>query len=272
MNRAVSADVSRCPFRSRRSRSGLTLTEVVLLAAVALVVSAVLFPVFNRHHTHGSRQASGVSRQKIIGIALLSYAQDYDDRLPPAAGSDIVDGKTVRTNWAIDIPLPGGGVAPGVIQAYIKNNTIFRDPEAPRGARLTYMYNDLLTTARLTDVADASKTVMTTYNEDALGNVGHAYERIGPPPNAVVNAGGRCDAGWGTFVTEAATTHFSGGSNFSFVDGHVKWYKPGAVYFPPRNSASRHYRDPKTGALLGPDPQGDMKWGGVTWAATFHLR
>ncbi len=188
-------------------------------------------------------------------------------------------GRRYRSNWAVDTPIPG------IIQPYTKNNTIFRDPKGPRGARLTYMYNDLLATARQSDIESVARTVMIMDGANVLINAGHACEPNGTPVDAVVNARGTCDADRVAFVNNEVVTRHSGGANYGFTDGHVRWYKPNVVYFPPRSSASRHYRDTQTGALLGPNPSQNtgawspntrepltLRYQGKEYVATFHAR
>jgi prepilin-type processing-associated H-X9-DG protein len=46
------------------------------------ILAAILFPVFARAREK-ARQTSCLSNQKQIGLAVLMYAQDYDERFPP---------------------------------------------------------------------------------------------------------------------------------------------------------------------------------------------
>ncbi|MGM0493341.1 MAG: DUF1559 domain-containing protein [Armatimonadota bacterium] len=68
-------------------RRGFTLIELLVVIAIIAILAAILFPVFARAREK-ARQTSCLSNQKQIGLGILMYAQDYDERFPPAyAGS-----------------------------------------------------------------------------------------------------------------------------------------------------------------------------------------
>ena len=89
-------------------RRGFTLIELLVVIAIIAILAAILFPVFAKAREK-ARQASCLSNTKQIGIAIQSYAQDFDERLPMtyfyggAAGSPPL-------YWPMD-----------VMQPYIKN-------------------------------------------------------------------------------------------------------------------------------------------------------
>ncbi len=63
-------------------RKGFTLIELLVVIAIIAILAAILFPVFARAREK-ARQSSCLSNLKQHGIALLSYAQDYDECHPP---------------------------------------------------------------------------------------------------------------------------------------------------------------------------------------------
>ncbi len=63
-------------------RKGFTLIELLVVIAIIAILAAILFPVFARAREK-ARQSSCLSNLKQHGIALLSYAQDYDEVHPP---------------------------------------------------------------------------------------------------------------------------------------------------------------------------------------------
>jgi competence protein ComGC len=64
-------------------RRGFTLTEILAIAAVLVVLVAILFPVLARVREKG-RQATCLSNQHQVALAILGYALDHEGRLPTA--------------------------------------------------------------------------------------------------------------------------------------------------------------------------------------------
>src|SRR5689334_10183077 len=65
-------------------RRGFTLIELLVVIAIIAILAAILFPVFAQARAK-ARQTTCLSNNKQIGLALLMYAQDYDETLPYAA-------------------------------------------------------------------------------------------------------------------------------------------------------------------------------------------
>ncbi len=78
-------------------RRGFTLIELLVVIAIIAILAAILFPVFARAREK-ARQTSCLSNQKQIGLAVLMYAQDYDERFPP----DYVGGGEKRVSGFYD--------------------------------------------------------------------------------------------------------------------------------------------------------------------------
>jgi prepilin-type N-terminal cleavage/methylation domain-containing protein/prepilin-type processing-associated H-X9-DG protein len=60
---------------------GFTLIELLVVIAIIAILAAILFPVFAQARDK-ARQASCLSNLKQIGMALMQYAQDYDESHP----------------------------------------------------------------------------------------------------------------------------------------------------------------------------------------------
>jgi prepilin-type N-terminal cleavage/methylation domain-containing protein/prepilin-type processing-associated H-X9-DG protein len=69
-------------MRSRRHRA-FTLIELLVVIAIIALLAAILFPVFAQAREK-ARRAACMSNHKQIATALLMYAQDHDERFPPA--------------------------------------------------------------------------------------------------------------------------------------------------------------------------------------------
>jgi prepilin-type N-terminal cleavage/methylation domain-containing protein/prepilin-type processing-associated H-X9-DG protein len=66
----------------QKDRTGFTLIELLVVIAIIAVLAAILFPVFAQARDK-ARQASCLSNEKQIGTAVMMYAQDHDEGLPP---------------------------------------------------------------------------------------------------------------------------------------------------------------------------------------------
>src|SRR3990172_6305038 len=84
-------------------RHGFTLIELLVVIAIIAILAAILFPVFAKAREK-ARQTSCLSNVKQMMLGVLSYAQDYDERLPMMWSynpnpAHIVIGQTVATNY-----------------------------------------------------------------------------------------------------------------------------------------------------------------------------
>src|SRR5579862_3546832 len=66
-----------------RKRTGFTLIELLVVIAIIAILAAILFPVFAQAREK-ARQATCLSNEKQIALAMLMYNQDYDEKLPGA--------------------------------------------------------------------------------------------------------------------------------------------------------------------------------------------
>ena len=64
-------------------RRGFTLIELLVVIAIIAILAAILFPVFARAREK-ARQTSCLSNVKQTALAMMMYAQDYDEVYPIA--------------------------------------------------------------------------------------------------------------------------------------------------------------------------------------------
>jgi len=93
------------------NRRGFTLIELLVVIAIISILAAILFPVFARAREQ-ARKASCMSNLKQIGLAVMMYAEDYDETYPMA-----YMGYT-------------GGYFYDVLDPYIKNDQVWICPTA----------------------------------------------------------------------------------------------------------------------------------------------
>ncbi len=67
-------------------RRGFTLIELLVVIAIIAILAAILFPVFARAREK-ARQTNCLNNLKQLGLGMLMYAQDYDEKFSSIAGS-----------------------------------------------------------------------------------------------------------------------------------------------------------------------------------------
>ena len=184
-------------------RKGFTLIELLVVIAIIAILAAILFPVFAKAREK-ARQTSCLSNIKEIGLAILMYAQDYDETFP----------------WCV----VGGGSYPwvAVISPYVKNDQIFACPSDSNTAagRCSYVYNLELNGYSLSVIhprilAEIEYPVNVLMVLDTIGG----WTVAAPRGDIGFNS-------WPTGVTQLQPTgRHNGGDNYVFVDGHAKWYR-----------------------------------------------
>jgi prepilin-type processing-associated H-X9-DG protein/prepilin-type N-terminal cleavage/methylation domain-containing protein len=229
-------------------RWGFTLIELLVVIAIIAILAAILFPVFAQAREK-ARQIVCASNEREIGLAILQYTVDFDETLPPANFNDPVQ-PTSPTTWMY------------IIDPYVKAG--YPEAAAATGSSVASVYScpDFGATEVVTDATPAHSYVANanimpawisatgeTPQNDPPTNLGSLHT----PAQVVLigeAAGGSRIFTWGDDVDNipaAPNTVFqqcqaiylrarlrhSGGSNYLFADGHVKWFVgPGASFIP----------------------------------------
>src|SRR5688500_4031683 len=131
----------------RLTRRGFTLIELLVVIAIIAILAAILFPVFARARENARRSACQ-SNLKQIGLGLMQYLQDYDERSPGIwagnQGYDPSDNTPGQQKWKwMDATYP-----------YVKSEQIYDCPSRAL-ASSRYVYQGTLP-ANTTSVAYGS--------------------------------------------------------------------------------------------------------------------
>ena len=100
-------------------RSAFTLIELLVVIAIIAILAAILFPVFARAREN-ARKSSCQSNLKQIGLGVMQYAQDYDERMP---STRMGVNATTNTNWV------------NLLQPYVKSYQVFACPSNTRNTQ-----------------------------------------------------------------------------------------------------------------------------------------
>ncbi len=201
-------------------RKGFTLIELLVVIAIISILAAILFPVFARAREN-ARRASCQSNLKQIGMGMMMYTQDYDEKFP-LTWNNYSDTAIRPFGWG------------DVIASYTKSDQIYKCPSATGTATSNptvvgysnYSYNMMLTSSDTGSGMDGKKLshltqpALTVLNLDDLVHTARSWSWGCLARNACTTATG----GAGLAKNNVATRHLDG-INILLADGHVKWYK-----------------------------------------------
>jgi len=228
-------------------KKAFTLIELLVVIAIIAILAAILFPVFARAREN-ARRSSCQSNLKQIGLGVLQYTQDYDEKYP----------KNLDNNYAwgtsqVCATRPAGEASPAgkyitqmrgpggrnhfvtwmdAIFPYVKSLQIFDCPSMSNLTVPSYaysvgvrgLYQGVYNPSRagrdavsLSSITRPSEVLMTVDANEALISLGDVYDYRDflNDPNEV----GR------------VAPHLEG-SNIGFTDGHVKWLHRSKLLYP----------------------------------------
>lgn len=238
---------------------GFTLIELLVVVAIIAILAAILFPVFAKAREK-ARQISCASNMRQIGIALMMYLEDNDEVYPeehphclnPAVGNAPAgdyDGGLETVDYGSPFQKIMPYVAGGTNSDGSLNEQLFVCPDDsdPHGLKLgtactstapapgitSYMINAyFLFGLSEAKIEEPSNTIYIAERNSKFCDV-HVHPWLGEVFDSAGNTGAvmgntpvpACDSSNpsldGAFAI--ASTRHTGGSNYTFADGHVKW-------------------------------------------------
>jgi prepilin-type N-terminal cleavage/methylation domain-containing protein/prepilin-type processing-associated H-X9-DG protein len=208
-------------------KKAFTLIELLVVIAIIAILAAILFPVFSQAKI-AAKKTSDLSNLNQIGKALMLYANDNDDQ------SMVTDHEN-HVYWF------------QALYPYVKSRDVFKTPAYSRkpvvdeeGDTVTpesdYSINGLFAHGRsMTSTSAPSNQIVF-----ALRNVDKADTDYHPWPSSAesnmstpdwddltryigAHHEGGAEEDW--FRGRLSMTPWTGGSNFTFLDGHSKFFK-----------------------------------------------
>jgi prepilin-type N-terminal cleavage/methylation domain-containing protein/prepilin-type processing-associated H-X9-DG protein len=241
--------------RGRRIKA-FTLIELLVVIAIISILAAILFPVFARAREN-ARKAACMSNLKQIGLAVQMYLQDYDGIFPFARNWYPNEGAYTATSTSD--PLPGSWYT--ILQPYTKSYQVFICPTAGpitdssgklnfsggygwnvSGTKNYGYYSGIgngfgaylgaagtPTGDRVNEasVSEPSQTILVT-DPSSSGYTGNGIYAIGYIKSYIpVLHGGQVGP---FYASPVVVPEFSGGGNYLFADGHVKYLQVSLSY------------------------------------------
>jgi prepilin-type N-terminal cleavage/methylation domain-containing protein/prepilin-type processing-associated H-X9-DG protein len=112
-------------------RRGFTLIELLVVIAIIAILAAILFPVFAQAREK-ARGITCISNLKQIGLALLMYVQDYDEKFPVPDDNNLASVNppdTYAEAYAGHNPYEAGLITVGdQLNPYVKSSTFGSTP------------------------------------------------------------------------------------------------------------------------------------------------
>lgn len=221
---------------------GFTLIELLVVIAIISILAAILFPVFARAREN-ARKAACMSNLKQIGLAAMMYVQDYDESFPSAneySGStepDVTKGYwfTLLQPYAKSTQVfvcPTSGPSPSQNCSYGWNigGTGSNNGFGYRPSNPAYTPNSVKVVP-LSILQQAASTILVA-DPASNGNGTSGASTLGLYALAASTAqympvlhGGQAFS-----KTVVTVTDLSGGGNYLFADGHVKFLQATQAY------------------------------------------
>ena len=247
--------------RTTDRQLAFTLIELLVVISIIGILASILFPVFARAREN-ARRTNCASNLKQLALGVMQYTQDYDETYPLLVRNSNSTG-AFKSGYN---PSANFFYWPDRLLPYVKSIQVFYCPNVKdknfvhygmnifliRAANLDISSTDIYSTFKLSAVLRPSEVfMMGDFRHSRLGgyDIGGAWSRnLAFDNNSTTDTviftddSRGCSASLNECLYTPVSTRHLGGSNFAYLDGHVKWM---AVRTDPDGTEHRPY-DPGT--------------------------
>jgi len=216
-------------------RKAFTLIELLVVISIISLLAAILFPVFARAREQ-ARKAACMSNLKQVGLGLMMYVQDNDERFPV---SQLITPPAPDIYWYT------------AINTYVKNDQVFTCPTAGKITRGSHGYGWNIGGTKMDNGFGYRSTTGNWFTPSGTGPV--MLAQIEQPSTTIVvsdpasngyTGNGAVAKSYGTldympvlhggqvgpFEGGIVPVAPGGGGNYLFADGHVKFYNASQTF------------------------------------------
>jgi prepilin-type processing-associated H-X9-DG protein/prepilin-type N-terminal cleavage/methylation domain-containing protein len=179
-------------MRNLSRKKAFTLIEILVVIGIIALLAAILFPILSRAREK-ARATTCMNNEHQIALAVMQYTQDHERRFPQLGGE-----------WTTNIGLTNG-----------TNSAIFQCPS--EGQDDSQGFTDYFLNTELMGLSDVR--VRYPSNTILIGD--------GPTQGPTFNMSPTSALPWSS--TDDYAKRHSGGANYAFADGHVKWLNPDSI-------------------------------------------
>ena len=207
-----------------------TLIELLVVIAIISILAAILFPVFARAREN-ARRTSCLSNMKQIGLGVMQYTQDYDEKYPPAwygasAANVNIDSSKPSGRFRVGSPIGNYVTWMDFIFPYVKSTQLFVCSSS-RAASTTPNYSYSVAFSGVGAYVAAFGGTTPADTPIALAAVKRPAEVVSIIEYTSSYAYTVTPSNVLTYINDPAyptilTPHLDGG-NAIFADGHAKW-------------------------------------------------
>ena len=224
-----------------RKQAAFTLIELLVVIAIIAILAALLLPALARAKDK-AKSIKCASNCKQLGLALLLYAEDYNQRLPDLIDLPAISPLPPGHTWYFTRIIDGGYLGKSTAHVWSNNTSIWRCPSVmdedvsnlagerwggygPCGAVIRYQMDQYYRPLGSRKLTDFTRPVQIWL----IGDAGYPKDANNIPGSGFYTDIGADQPNQAGYFTAArggmpAVRH-NLRANFSLVDGHVECWK-----------------------------------------------